>query len=124
MNHSGRRGNRKQFQVGPADLQPGERRLVTVDGKPIGIFNVGGSYFALHNRCPHMAGNLCQGPVTGTALPTDKTEFVYGQAGQIIRCAWHGWEFDIKTGQCLVDRRVRARTYRVTVENNQLVVHI
>lgn len=124
MNRSGKRGTRKQYTVGQADMQPGERRLVMVDGKCIGIFNVDGEYFALHNRCPHMAGNLCEGPITGTTLQTSTTEFVYGLAGEIVRCAWHGWEFNIKTGQCLVNPRMRARTYPVTVENNQLVVHI
>ena len=119
-----KRKARKQLAAGPADLAPGERRIVVVDGKTIGIFNVDGDYYALHNRCPHMGGNLCQGPITGTALPTDKTEFRYGMKGKIIRCGWHGWEFEIETGQCLVDRRVRARSYRVTVEANQLIIHI
>lgn len=124
MSSSGRRGSRKRFPVGPADIQPGERRIVTVDEKCIGVFNVGGQYFALHNRCPHMAGNLCEGPITGTTMVTNATEFTYGLAGEILRCAWHGWEFNITTGQCLVDPRMRARTYPVTIEDDQLVVHI
>lgn len=124
MNNSGRRGTRKRFVVGQANLQLGERRIIMVDGKCIGVFNVGGEYFALHNRCPHMAGNLCEGPITGTTLATDQTEFIYGLSGEIVRCAWHGWEFNIKSGQCLVDSRMRARTYPVTIENEQLVVHI
>jgi 3-phenylpropionate/trans-cinnamate dioxygenase ferredoxin subunit len=115
---------RKQFPIGPADWQPGERRLVVLDGKRIGVFNVNGRYFALHNRCPHMAGSLCEGPVTGTTLPTGGYAFVYGRQGEIIRCAWHGWEFEIATGQCLIDPKIRARTYPVTVEAGQIVVHI
>lgn len=109
--------------VGPAELQPGERRIVEIEGKQIGIFNVLGRYYALHNRCPHMAGNLCEGPITGTALPTDTHEYRHGREGEIIRCAWHGWEFEIATGVCLVDSRIRAKTYPVTVENGNVIVH-
>ena len=107
-----------------ADLAPGERRIVQLDGKSIGVFNVHGTYYALHNRCPHRAGSLCEGPVTGTARLTDTTEFIYDRAGEIVRCAWHGWEFEIMTGQCLVDDKVRARTYATSVENGDVIVHI
>ena len=124
VSHSSKQRKRKQFNIGPADLQSGERRIVEVDGKHIGLFNVNGDYFALHNRCPHMGGNLCAGPVTGTALHTDTTEFVYGRQGELVRCGWHGWEFEIATGQCLVDERMKVRTYPVTQEAGQLVIHI
>ena len=116
--------SRKHFAIGPANWVLGERRVVEVDGKRIGVFNVASRYFALHNRCPHMAGNLCEGPITGTTLPAEEYAFVYGRQGEIIRCAWHGWEFEIATGQCLIDPKIRARTYPVTVEDGQLVVHV
>jgi nitrite reductase/ring-hydroxylating ferredoxin subunit len=54
----------------------------------------------------------------------DGFTYVYGREGRILRCAWHGWEFDIETGQALVDPRVRAQTYPVTVEEEQVVVSI
>ncbi len=106
------------------DLPPGRRLIVELDGKSIGLYNVDGRYYALHNRCPHMGGTLCEGPLTGTALPTDEHRFVYGRQGQIQRCGWHGWEFDVLSGQALVDPLLRARTYQVTVENGSLIVHI
>ena len=115
---------RKRYEAGAADLRPGERRIVEVGGKSVGIFNVAGAYFALHNRCPHMAGALCGGAITGTTLPTEAYEFVYGREGEILRCGWHGWEFEIDTGICLVDRKIRARTYEVTVESGNLILHI
>lgn len=122
---SGARGRtRRRVAVGTADLSPGQRRLVTVEGRQVGIFNVNGRYVALHNRCPHMGGNLCQGPVTGTTLPTDQSLFEYGREGEIIRCAWHGWEFDLLTGGCLVDDRLRVRTYPVEIHDGQLVILI
>jgi nitrite reductase (NADH) small subunit len=106
------------------DLAPGERRIVSIDGRSIGIFNVDGHFFAVRNRCPHKGGALCEGPLCGTALPVDGFKYVYGREGRILRCAWHGWEFDIETGQALVDPRVRAQTYPVMVEEEQIVVNI
>lgn len=121
-----KRRSNKQFVVCKAtDLSPGERKIVELDGKRIGVFNVQGQFYALLNYCPHNGGALCQGPVTGTALPTDDYEFVYGYEDALIRCGWHGWEFEIATGQCLIDPKMKARTYQVTVENGgDVVVHI
>ena len=115
---------RRKLPAGPADLQPGQKKIVEVDGKQVGLFNVEGHYYALHNRCPHMAGALCEGPISGTSLPTDDFQFEYGREGELVRCGWHGWEFEIKSGKCLVDKRLRARRYQVSEESGHLFLHI
>ena len=44
-------------------------------------------------------------------------EYTYTRKGEILRCAWHGWEFDVRTGQSWCDpTRVRVRSYNVSVE--------
>ena len=107
------------------EIAPGERKLVTVDGKQIGIFNVGGQFFALLNYCPHYGGALCRGPITGTTLPTNEFKFVYGHEGSVLRCAWHGWEFDIPSGELLINRKIKAKRYAVTGSAaGDVVVHI
>ena len=106
------------------EIPPGGRKIVEVAGRSIGVFNLDGEFFALRNRCPHRGGELCLGPVTGTALPSSDFRFRYGRAGEIIRCAWHGWEFDIRTGEFLVNPRIKARTYPVTVEDEAIYVHV
>ena len=113
----------KRFLFARADeVPPGERLVRTVGGRSVGVFNVDGRFYALHNRCPHRAGALCLGPVTGTALPPDEYAYVYGREGELVRCALHGWEFEIATGRCLVDPRVRARTFAVEREGDDLYV--
>jgi nitrite reductase (NADH) small subunit len=107
-----------------SEVPPGSRRIVEVEGRSIGVFNVAGRFYALHNGCPHRGGALCLGPVGGTALPTDDRSYAYGREGEILRCAWHGWEFDITTGEALVDPSVRARTYPVTVEDGAVVMTV
>lgn len=115
---------KQAYPAGKADLGVGESRIVTIKGRSVGVFNVDGAFYALHNRCPHMAGPLCEGPVTGTALFTDKFSFEYGYENELVRCGWHGWEFEIKSGQCLIDEKMRARTFAVSEENGELFVHM
>ena len=113
---------RRFFVCDAAEVPPGGRLVRTVGGRSVGVFNVGGRFFALHNRCPHRGGALCLGAVTGTALPTDDYRYEYGREGEIVRCAWHGWEFEIASGRCLVDARMRARTFAVEVEDGSVYV--
>ncbi|WP_219816741.1 Rieske 2Fe-2S domain-containing protein [Arthrobacter sp. ZGTC131] len=105
-----------------SEITPGERRIVNVDGRSIGVFNVEGRFYALHNGCPHKGGALAEGPICGTTLPTDSRDFAYGRDGHIVRCAWHGWEFDITNGQALADRAFHARTYPITVEDGVVII--
>jgi nitrite reductase (NADH) small subunit len=115
----------ESFRVCRVDeLAPGARRVLDLVGRSVGIFNVSGSFHALHNRCPHRGGALCLGPVTGTTVAASDFEYIYEREGRILRCAWHGWEFEIETGRSLVDPRIRAKTFPVTVEDGDVVVHI
>ena len=105
------------------DLPPGSRKLVTIKGRPIGIFNIDGEFFGLLNRCPHQGAALCEGPLIGLAQSSDPGEIEYTRLGEIIRCPWHGWEFDIRTGQSWCDpTTVRARQFKVSVEPGETLV--
>jgi nitrite reductase (NADH) small subunit len=113
---------RRVFACRESDLSPGERVVQELEELSIGVFNVNGRFFALHNRCPHRGGALCRGPVTGTTLPTDDSSYLYGREGEILRCAWHGWEFEIESGRSLVNPRVQAKTFPVEVEEGNVYV--
>jgi len=103
-------------QVG--EVPPGARKIVEVAGRSIGVFNVHGTYYALRNRCPHQAAPLCLGAIKGMAMPCKPAEYFWGREGEILRCPWHGWEFDITTGQSIFNpHKTRVRTYEVTVES-------
>jgi 3-phenylpropionate/trans-cinnamate dioxygenase ferredoxin subunit len=102
------------------EIPPGGRKIVEVAGRSIGIFNLGGEYFALRNRCPHQGGPLCVGSLGGLISSSGPGEYQYSRAGEIVRCPWHGWEFDIRTGQSWFDpARVRVRRYEVAIEGAQ-----
>jgi nitrite reductase/ring-hydroxylating ferredoxin subunit len=99
------------------EIPPGSRKIVEVAGRSIGVFNVNGEFFALLNRCPHQAGPLCEGYTLGFLRPGAPGEYHYSRPGEILRCPWHGWEFDIRTGQSWFDpKQVRVRRYEVAVE--------
>ena len=99
-----------------AELPPGSRRVVEVEGRSIGVFNVGGTFYALRNTCPHQGAPLCEGSVQGTALPSRPGEHRWARDGEILRCPWHGWEFDLTTGRSIFNpHRTRVKRYEVTV---------
>ncbi|MDQ2804075.1 MAG: Rieske (2Fe-2S) protein [Pseudomonadota bacterium] len=106
-----------------AELPPGTRKLVTVRGRPIAIFNIKGEFFGLLNRCPHQGGSLCDGVLTGLIESDEPGTYRYSRAGEILRCPWHGWEFDIRTGQSWCEpERIQVRNYAVEVAPGQRVV--
>lgn len=103
------------------DMPPGSRKLVDVKGVSIGVFNVNEQFFALRNSCPHQGAPLCRGKITGTTLANKPFEVQYGREGEIIKCPWHGWEFDITSGQSVFNpHKVKVRTYEVTVEGPEI----
>jgi len=105
----------------------GERdcRVVTVQGRQIGIVRVDGEFFALRNTCPHKGAPLCEGTVSGTFLPSQPNDYVYGMDNRVLRCPWHGWEFDLRTGRSLFQPdEVSVKTYRVTVEDGAVILHV
>jgi len=100
------------------ELPPGERKIIEVGGRTIGVFNVDGTYYALLNRCPHRAAPLCKGPITGLVGSPEQYKFEFCRDGEILRCPWHGWEFDVTNGRSVFNpHRVRAKSYEVTVES-------
>jgi nitrite reductase/ring-hydroxylating ferredoxin subunit len=105
------------------ELTPGSRRIVEVEGRSIGVINAGGTLYALRNVCPHQGAPLCEGTIGGTMVPSDPYEYVYGLNGRVLRCPWHGWEFDLETGRSLFKpERSRVKTYPVKVDDGAIVI--
>lgn len=100
-----------------SELPPGARKIVEVGGRSIGIFNLDGELYAVRNSCPHQGAPLCLGSIGGTAAESRPGEYVWEREGEILRCPWHGWEFDITTGRSVFNpHKTRVRSYEVTVD--------
>ena len=105
-----------------ADIAPGERIIVEIKERSIGIFNVNGTFVAVLNICPHELAPVCRGRVGGTTLPSAPCEYCWGRVGEIGACPWHGWEFDLLTGKMLADERIRIRKYPVDIRDGTVYV--
>lgn len=103
----------RSVRVARADeIPPGERKIVEIGGRSIGVFNIDGEYFALRNRCPHQGAPLCAGLRFASLTASRPGEYDYSPNAEIIRCPWHGWEFEIRTGRSWFDPvHQRVRTY-------------
>ena len=84
----------------------------------IGVFNISGEFFAIKNICPHQGAPLCQGSVHGTHRPSPVFTYRPDLQGRVLRCPWHGWEFDIVTGKALYDASSRVATYACEVNRD------
>ena len=99
------------------EIPPGHRKLLTIAGRRIGIFHSHGEYFALLDRCPHQGASLCSGMLVGLVESSAPGEYRISRSEEMLRCPWHGWEFDIRTGQSWCEpAKLRVKTYPVSVE--------
>jgi 3-phenylpropionate/trans-cinnamate dioxygenase ferredoxin subunit len=105
------------------DIPDGERRIVTVRGREIALFNLGGAFFALVNRCPHEGAPLGLGLRVGLSESDRPGCYSHSRPGELLRCPWHGWEFDIRTGQSWCEpSRLKAKAYAATRESGAALV--
>jgi len=107
-----------------SELAEGQRRIVHVDALVIGVFNIAGRFYAIKDVCPHQAAPLCKGTIEATHAPSDVHTFCPAMSNRVLRCPWHGWEFDIITGQALHDPQMRVATYPVEIEDGNVLVLI
>ena len=89
------------------DLEGG--KLVETGGYSIAVFNLGGSYYAIENTCPHRGGPLSQGML----------------ANDVVTCPWHGAQFDVKTGAVLSPpAHVGVKSFPVRVTGDDVEIEV
>ncbi|HSK17120.1 MAG TPA: Rieske (2Fe-2S) protein [Gaiellaceae bacterium] len=107
-----------------ADLERDGRVVARVGGREVGVVAdpAAGSVHGIRNRCPHHGGPLCLGSVQERV---EGAPGGYALAGRrILRCPWHGWEFDLETGACADDPSLRAAVYPARVEDGRVLVRV
>lgn len=117
----------QEILVGHVDeFNEADRKLVVrEDGVKVGVFKVHDTYYAYDNRCTHQGGPVCEGKIVG------KVEAVIEEDRNVLRerlsdtdkhlvCPWHGYEYDLTTGEAAGDRRLKLRSYEV-VEREGMV---
>lgn len=101
------------------EIARGTCKLVQVAGREIGLFNVEGEFFALANRCPHEGASLCKGRIVALVEAAEPGKYKLSRKGELVRCPWHGWEFDIRTGKSWCDpQRLKVRSFDVSIQES------
>jgi nitrite reductase/ring-hydroxylating ferredoxin subunit len=90
--------------LGPADLDPGQTRLVRWGERELLVGKIDGGFFAIDNACPHAGAPLSEGELEGTR----------------ITCPFHGWAFDVISGKCVNVRAADAETFNVEARDGRL----
>ncbi len=91
-----------------ADCPPGSSKELVAEDTMIALFNVDGQFYALDGVCPHQGGPLGQGCVTN----------------DIVTCPWHGWQFDVRSGEHQLNRNLRQPTFEVRVDDGAIFVNL
>jgi nitrite reductase/ring-hydroxylating ferredoxin subunit len=109
------------------EFGPDVRIIVTHRSAEIGVFRHGGRFHAFSNRCLHQGGPVCEGIVIGkvrTLLSPDQRDLGrrFARDEEHLVCPWHAWEFDLATGECAADRRLRLRKFEVKVDGERVFV--
>lgn len=90
------------------ECTPGTAREVVVEDRIVALFNVDGKFHALDGICPHQGGPLGQGEMCGTT----------------VTCPWHGWQFDVTSGQNRLSKSIVQATFAVRIEGNDVLVDL
>jgi nitrite reductase (NADH) small subunit len=100
------------------------RKIVGFDRFEVAVFKLEGEFFAYLNQCPHMGGPACQGKMLAKVeevIADDKTSkgMAFSKTRMHVVCPWHGFEFDIRTGQ-----HPRLRKMDVRVADGDVLVSV
>jgi nitrite reductase/ring-hydroxylating ferredoxin subunit len=110
------------------ELKDGDRRIVVSGNHEVGVFCHDGKYYAYSNYCVHAGGPACEGILVNKVVDIVAPDRTY--EGQTFSdelhfvCPWHGYEYDIKTGECAGDRRLKLRKYPVVRRGEEIFVVI
>jgi nitrite reductase/ring-hydroxylating ferredoxin subunit len=87
---------------------PGAGLELLVEGRVVALYNVEGIFHAIDGICPHQGGPLGKGRLDGC----------------VVVCPWHGWRFDVRTGQHQINPRLRQPAYEVRVEGDTVMIDL
>lgn len=91
-----------------ADCPPGVALEIVAADRIVALFNVDGQFYALDGICPHQGGPLGKGALRGC----------------IVTCPWHGWQFDVRTGQHQASKLLHHPSFSVRIEGDDVFVEL
>ena len=117
----------EQFVGKASEIQDGDRRIVFAGEREIGVFKDKGQFYAYSNMCLHQGGPACEGLIIAKVeerIMPDKTSrrHVLLRQRDALRLPWHGYEYDLRTGEFVGDRRQKLRKYEVIQKGDDVYV--
>lgn len=88
------------------EFADGRRKTVQIEGREVAIFKIADEFYAIGNECPHHGAPLCEGYVDG----------------ELVSCPWHGWQFDLQTGEGMTVPGIDVPAYTVEIENGHVKI--
>jgi len=122
-----RRSMAEQYVGKIAEFNDGDRRIIFAGDNEIGIFRHEGQFYAYSNFCLHQGGPACEGltiaKVEERLLPDKTSQGLYFSESEMhFVCPWHGYEYNMKTGECVSDRRLKLRKYKIVEKGDEVYV--
>ena len=88
------------------DVPPGTARAFKASDRELALFNLDGEFYATQGRCLHLKGPLGDGELEGP----------------VVTCPWHGYQYDVRTGENEFDRALQLETFEAVVEDGEIKV--
>jgi len=115
------------FVGSAADFSENDRLIVRNGALEIGVFHRDGAYYAYRNECLHQGGPACEGLVMGKVedvIAPDRTHLGERFSAEEMHfvCPWHGYEYDLRTGEFVVDRKRRLQKFDVVLKGEDVYV--
>jgi nitrite reductase/ring-hydroxylating ferredoxin subunit len=99
----------EEYEVADAsEIPDGERKLLSIGGRSVGIFHHDGEWYAVRNYCLHRSGPIATGTLDG----------------DVLTCPWHGYQYNVKSGEFLLDPAVKLETYPVEIRDGKVHVQL
>jgi 3-phenylpropionate/trans-cinnamate dioxygenase ferredoxin subunit len=115
----------KQIVCRHDELGPGQMVTLAKGRAPVVVVcSDNNKYYAVRGICPHQGGMLESGQLTSLTVSDEPGVYELVRHGEVLRCPWHSFDYDVITGRCISDPRLRVKTYPVYVEGEHLVVDL
>jgi nitrite reductase/ring-hydroxylating ferredoxin subunit len=106
------------------ELEPGGMVATRLDALPIVIIRTqDGALHGLEDRCLHQGARLSRGRLLPATEGDAVGRYVMDDAREIVKCPWHGYEYDVRTGCAVFDRRRALRRVRVREQDGLIIAY-
>ncbi|MEW4490432.1 Rieske (2Fe-2S) protein [Thalassoglobus sp. JC818] len=90
------------------EVATGTSKECVVEGRIVALFSTEDGYYAIDGICAHAGGPIAEGALNGC----------------VVTCPWHGWQYEITTGEHCLNPQIRLQTFPVKVEGDSVLVEI